>query len=297
MRKKSSLSISLLLLILLIMLFFGCASTSVNPVPEPQSLTFRDAIGKEHDFFLNKDASYHSYDCSKFSREGQDKLLYDDDEFDVRHGLDISRHDGKIDWKKVKGEGYDFVILRVGYRGYQTGKLKVDENFHSNIKGAAAAGFDIGVYVFSQAINKEEAIEEAELVLNEIKDYEISLPVVYDPESIGWDVARTDGIHPSIFNENTVTFCERIREAGYEPMIYANHYWEAFVLDMSMLKKYKFWYADYENSPQLPYDFEFWQYTAFMSVPGIKKKCDADIWIRRRMEVPVECDHEIAPNR
>ncbi|MBR6912501.1 MAG: hypothetical protein IKN34_01670, partial [Treponema sp.] len=101
MRKKSSLSISLLLLILLIMLFFGCASTSVNPVPEPQSLTFRDAIGKEHDFFLNKDASYHSYDCSKFSREGQDKLLYDDEGFIVRHGLDVSRHEGEVDWNEV----------------------------------------------------------------------------------------------------------------------------------------------------------------------------------------------------
>ncbi|WP_338321131.1 GH25 family lysozyme [Treponema saccharophilum] len=161
----------------------------------------------------------------------------------------------------------------------------IDENFHENVKNAIEAGFDVGVYVYSQAINEEEALEEAELVLNEIKDYEITLPIVYDPESVGWDTARTDDVQPSVFNNNTIVFCEKIREAGYEPMIYANHIWEAFILDMGRLRDYKFWYADYEDSPQLPYDFEFWQYTSTMKVNGINKECDADIWIRPR-EVP-----------
>ena len=258
----------------------SCASSNV--VEEAEKFSFRDACGGEHEFFLDESASYHAYDCSKFSREGEGKLLYNDEDFVVRHGIDISRHEGKINWKKVKNSGYDFVILRVGYRGYQTGKLKVDENFHANVKGAIKAGFDVGVYVYSQAITEEEALEEADLVLNEIRGYKITLPVVYDPESVGWDTARTDGVPPSVFNKMTVIFCEKMKEAGYEPMIYANHYWEAFVLDMGLLRDYKFWYADYENSPQLPYDFEFWQYTATMSVSGIKKKCDADIWIRRR---------------
>ena len=261
----------------------SCASSNV--VEEAEKFSFRDAGGGEHEFFLDESASYHAYDCSKFSREGEDKLLYDDEGFVVRHGLDVSRHEGEVDWNEVKKSGFDFVILRVGYRGYQSGILKVDENFHENVKNAIEAGFDVGVYVYSQAINEEEALEEAELVLNEIKDYEITLPIVYDPESVGWDTARTDDVQPSVFNNNTIVFCEKIREAGYEPMIYANHIWEAFILDMGRLRDYKFWYADYENSPQLPYDFEFWQYTSTMKVNGINKECDADIWIRPR-EVP-----------
>ena len=260
--------------------YFGCASLSSS-----QRLTFHDVDGNKHRFTLNPAASYHNYDCKKFSRAGEDKLLYDDEGFIVRHGLDVSRHEGEVDWNEVKKSGFDFVILRVGYRGYQSGILKVDENFHENVKNAIEAGFDVGVYVYSQAINEEEALEEAELVLNEIKDYEITLPIVYDPESVGWDTARTDDVQPSVFNNNTVIFCEKIKEAGYEPMIYANHIWEAFILDMGRLRDYKFWYADYENSPQLPYDFEFWQYTSTMKVNGINKECDADIWIRPR-EVP-----------
>lgn len=114
---------------------------------------------------------------------------------------------------------------------------------------------------------------------NEIKDYEIKLPVIYDLESISWEKARTDDISGEAFTENTILFCEKIKEAGYEPMIYANHIWESFKFDMEKLKNYKFWYADYEDVPQLPYAFEFWQYTEKQKVEGIEKECDADVWI------------------
>ncbi|MBQ3670805.1 MAG: glycoside hydrolase family 25 protein [Treponema sp.] len=257
-------------------ILFSCAST--------KTIRFRDVAGNPHKFAVNQNAAFHEFDKKKFVRGEDGKLYYDDDRYVVRHGLDISRHDGKIDWEKVRAQGYDFIIFRVAYRGYQSGILHEDENFRENIVGALAAGFDVGAYVFSQAINEEEAVEEAEFILDIIKDYNITLPVVYDPESIPWEEARTDDIPGEQFTRNTKIFCELVKEAGYRPMIYANHLWQAFMFDMEALKEYTFWYADYEDSPQLPYDFEFWQYTAKQKVDGIEPECDADIWILRRTD-------------
>jgi GH25 family lysozyme M1 (1,4-beta-N-acetylmuramidase) len=206
-------------------------------------------------------------------------MIYSGDpNYTCRFGIDISRHEGEIDWKKVKESGVEFVFIRIGYRGYQTGILHLDENFHQNIKGALEQNLDIGVYVFSQAINEEEALEEAELVIKELENYKITLPVVFDPESISWEEARTDDISGEQFTKNTIAFCNRVKEAGYDPMIYSNLIWETEFFDLSQLSEYKIWFADYEKKPQSPYHFEFWQYEGEgIKVPGINRKVDADI--------------------
>ncbi len=107
----------------------------------------------------------------------------------------------------------------------------------------------------------------------------LDLPVVYDPESILDDEARTDNVSGEQFTKNTRVFCERIEESGYRPMIYANMLWEAFELDLSELLDYPIWYADYESVPQSPYAFEIWQYTNEGQVPGVEGPCDINIWI------------------
>ena len=136
-----------------------------------------------------------------------------------------------------------------------------------------------GVYFFAQAINEAEAKVEADFALKSLAGRSLDLPVVYDPESILDDVARTDNVSGQQFTANTKVFCETIKAAGYEPMIYANMLWEAFELDLSRLKGYPIWYADYEDKPQTPYDFVIWQYTNEGSVPGVEGVCDIDIWI------------------
>ena len=112
------------------------------------------------------------------------RMTYDGDpRYTYRVGLDSFAHDGKkINWRKVRNAGFDFIIFRIGWRGYQSGNLHVDEHFHENMKGAIKEGFEIGVYVFSQAINEEEALEEAQLVIEELHGYPIRLPVVFDPK-------------------------------------------------------------------------------------------------------------------
>ena len=187
--------------------------------------------------------------------------------------------------QQVKADGYDFAIIRIAYRGYgKTGSLNVDKEFKANIKNAHEAGIDVGVYIFSQAINENEAIEEANLVIEQLKDEEIELPVVFDPELIRTDEARTDNISGEQFTKNTIAFCEKIKDAGYEPMIYSNMYWEAFLFEMEKLSDYPIWYADYETIPQTPYEFEFWQYADDGVVDGISGKTDLNVWFYTKEE-------------
>lgn len=261
----------------------GCKTVPKAPECAPDEIGFIDYYGKPQVVKINENIRRHSYSTELFRRD-KSKMLYDGDGYTVRQGVDISRHDKKVNWKKLKESGYDFVILRAAWRGYQSGILHEDKNFRDNIKGASQAGLDIGVYVFSQAVSDEEAIEEAEFVLGLIKDYDITLPVVYDPENIAWEEARTDSVSTKQFTRNAVLFCGRVRRAGYEPMIYANLTWQTMRLDLTQLSGCKMWYADYGDVPQTPYHFDYWQHYSPKKVPGVRKKCDVNIMLVKNKE-------------
>lgn len=242
------------------------------------TLHFIDAWGEWHDADVIGGLKKYPYNLEALKVDGNNVSYTADDGYTVRFGIDVSKWQGKIDFNKVKESGVEFVIIRLGFRGYgQAGNIKEDVRFHENIKAAKEAGLDVGVYFYAQAINEEEALEEAEFVLKTIEGYELDLPVVYDPELIRNDTARTDNVTGEQFTKNTIAFCEAIKAAGYEPMIYSNMIWEAFLFDMSKLQEYKFWYADYEPSPQTPYHFEFWQYSEKGSVKGISGNVDLNI--------------------
>lgn len=249
---------------------------------EEKILEFVDAFGNPYKVKINPDIARKKYRDKNFSyKEG--KMIYKDDKYSSRLGVDVSHHQGKIDWEKVKEDGYEFAIIRIGYRGYGTeGTLNLDNRFHENIKDAQRAGLDVGVYFFAQAINEEEALEEAEFVLKHVKGYKLELPVAYDPESILYDEARTDDVTGEQFTKNAKVFCKRIRKAGYEPMIYSNMLWEAYELDLEKLSDYPIWYADYEPLPQTPYDFVMWQYTSRGTVDGIDGSVDLNIQFLER---------------
>ena len=194
-------------------------------------------------------------------------------------GIDVSSHQKDIDWAKVKAAGIDFAIIRVGFRGYGTGAILIDEYFTKNIEGALAAGIKVGVYFFSQALNETEAIEEAELVIEQLKKYKskITYPVVYDAEDISNDTARTDGLLGAQITSNCIAFCEKIKEAGYTPMIYANKRWFLTRLDLTRLTDYDMWHAAYVDAPDTPYMYTMWQYSASGKVDGISGTVDLNI--------------------
>ena len=168
-------------------------------------------------------------------------------------------------------------MIRLGYRGYGSGEAGLDENYAENIQGAREAGIDAGVYFFSQAITVEEAVEEANLVIESLKGLDINYPVVYDWEIIYDDTARTDNVSVDVLTDCCVAFCETIRNAGYTPMIYQNKRTTIFKLDLNRLTDYDFWLAEYGSEPTYYYDFDMWQYTSTGSVPGIDGDVDLNI--------------------
>lgn len=209
--------------------------------------------------------------------------FYVPDDYEVLRGVDVSEHQFGIDWQQVKDAGIDFAFVRVGRRGYTAGALKEDETFRENLEGAINAGLEVGVYFFSQSINVQEAIEEAEYTLELIKGYDITLPVVYDWEKIydDPDSARTTGLDTHILSDCAVAFCETVKRAGYTPCVYFNRHTGYYGLDLSRMTDYLFWFALPESPfPNFYYKVDIWQYSFDDYVPGIPGETDMNLLFR-----------------
>lgn len=194
-------------------------------------------------------------------------------------GLDLSYHDKSVDWDQLAASGVEFVMLRCGYRGYTEGGLIKDEKFDEYAAEANRVGIKLGVYFFTQSITVEEAEKEADFVLDLIKDYDISYPVALDSEQIEDPEARTNTaeISDDLRSEMAIAFCERIKEEGYYPMIYASENWMRRNMNLEMLNEYDFWAAQYQPQNDFLYDFTIWQYTDSGAVPGVSGAVDLDI--------------------
>jgi len=204
-------------------------------------------------------------------------MKYDSNRVETYVGVDVSSHQYDIDWARVKAAGIDYAIIRVGYRGYETGKVCLDDYFEKNIKGALAAGIKVGVYFFSQAITPEEAVAEADFVLSQINGYNVTCPVVFDWEPFSYTTSRTYGLDKNTLTQCAVAFCERVKSAGYKPMVYFNNYLGYIRYDLRELTGYDFWYANYSAMPSFYYDFDIWQYTSSGKVDGIATNVDMNI--------------------
>ena len=195
-----------------------------------------------------------------------------------RLGIDVSAHQKEIDWTAVAEAGIRFVMIRVGYRGYETGELILDEFAQRNYQGARAAGLDVGVYLFAQAISVEEAREEAEFLLDAIDGWEVALPVVYDWEYVSAD-ARTGAVDKRTVTDCTVAFCEAVQKKNYTPMVYFNRHQAQDFLHLEELTDYPFWLAMYSDRMTYPYRVQMWQYTQTGRVPGIQGDVDINLWL------------------
>ena len=218
------------------------------------------------DFYCDEGELYYSY--------------FKDGEKQGRIAIDVSEFQKEIDWEKVKDVDVDVAIVRAGFRGYGSGDLFEDKNAHDNISGALDAGLEVGVYFFSAAINREEGVEEAKYVLNMIKGYDITQPIVIDTEIVYEDSsARSNNISVEERTAAVVGFCETIEEAGYTPMIYASR--DQFIrnLDIDSIGKWEFWLAAYDT-PVFPYHTEGYQYSPYGYVDGIDTQVDLDVWMR-----------------
>ena len=199
-------------------------------------------------------------------------------------GADFSKHQGTIDWASVKQSGVEFVILRAAVRGYgSSGNLVTDSQIAANIKGALSQNIDVGIYVFSQAVTTEEAVEEAERALDIIKGYDIKLPVYFDSEYSGAPnrTGRADGLTKAERTSLAIAFCETVRKAGYKAGVYASKSFFYDNLDYAALQSrgYEIWLAHYISSvTDFKYPYNIWQYTSKGSIGGVQSEyADLDI--------------------
>ena len=195
-------------------------------------------------------------------------------------GIDVSYYQYSIDWKKVKASGIKFAIIRCGYRGSTSGKLYTDSTFMNNIKQAKAAGLDVGVYFFTEAVNAKEGKEEADYCINLIKKsgVKVTYPVVIDTENLSGARASSAKLSKTKRTEAVKGFCDRVKELGYTPMIYASTSWLNNQLNMSSLSKYQVWVAQYYSRVTYGGTYRCWQYTSSGKVNGISTRVDMNYW-------------------
>ncbi|MBQ9530514.1 MAG: hypothetical protein IJR70_00430 [Eubacterium sp.] len=203
---------------------------------------------------------------------------------DVAYGIDVSHHNGKISWKTVKDE-VDFAFIRVGYRGYKDANIYLDSRAKRNLKYANKNEVPIGVYFYSQAINEEEAEEEAKFLISNIKSYDISLPVVIDfeyPSVNGKDTGRLYDANLSRKEKTALinAFCKKVEKAGYTPGVYASSYMFKYFINTKKLDKdTMIWIADYNKEPSYSSNYDFWQYSRKGNCKGVPSKyVDTNYW-------------------
>lgn len=188
-------------------------------------------------------------------------------------GIDVSSHQGQIDWEKVAGSGVEFAIVRLGYRSYGDGALHIDQRAKENLEGARAVGLKVGAYFFSQALNEEEARTEATLALGILGDFKLDLPLAYDWEYVS-EEARTANVEPEQLVKCVHAFCGAVEAAGVQPMVYFNQDLANTRLDLSEIKEYPFWLAKYTEDLDFPQEVAFWQHSDRGKVAGIEENVD-----------------------
>lgn len=234
--------------------------------------------GKYHFIPINPNLKQHSYTTEELAFLSDGSLEYIRDGQVISYkGIDVSKHQGEIDWAKVAADGVDFAFIRVGNRGYGTGAIVEDAQFEANIKGAISNGIQVGVYFFSQAINEEEAREEAAFVLEKIAPYRVQCPVVIDVEKVSDSEARMNQISTEQRTANTLVFLETVEAAGYEVMLYHNMEMGTLMLDMEQFEDYSKWFAYYNKEIYYPYLFDVWQYSDKGQINGINGNVDLNI--------------------
>lgn len=192
-------------------------------------------------------------------------------------GIDVSYWQGEIDWQQVKDAGVEFVMIRVGYRGTESGILYTDDYASANYAGATAVGLSVGAYYFSQAVTVQEALDEAAHFLQLTEGWDLQMPVVYDWEYAGED-ARTADLDARTITDCTKAFCEKISDAGFQPMVYFNAEHASSRLYLRELTAYPFWLAQYDTVLDYPYKIDMWQYSETGTVPGIAVPVDINLY-------------------
>ncbi|HAF25923.1 MAG TPA: hypothetical protein DCG85_01265 [Lachnospiraceae bacterium] len=230
--------------------------------------------GESQWIMINQTLKKNDYDYVGLVDEAPFKRYYSDGKRVSKQGLILKEDLGTINFETLKKNGIEFVIVRVGRRGYSTGEITEDNYAPEYIKAAYDAGLSVGVSFYSQAISPEEAVEEAGVVLNILGSLELrtKYPICFDLETVSNDKSRTSELTKDELSAIAKTFCDSIRGAGYTPIIYGNKYRLLRKLDLTKLKDERVFLSEDKDVPDYPYEFDMWEYNYDASISGISGK-------------------------
>ena len=252
------------------------AADNYNRFMHASYLIVTDKFGEVHKIKISANIKRHEWDFSNLDSSGMFKNYVEEDGSVKKVGIDVSEHQGAINWESV-APNIDFAFIRLGYRGYTGGGLVLDGYYAANMEGAAAFGVPVGVYFYSQATTYEEGVEEANFVLSHLGDYGLAYPIVLDREDPMVDDARTNDLSVEQHTQAAMGFLETIEASGHRAMMYTNRLYYSLYVDTEQVYKYPIWYAQYADEPDWPYEFAIWQYTENGEVPGIYGPVDLNL--------------------
>lgn len=277
------------------MCFKDVFSKNENPTEETRFVEEKPKVVKKNEFIQVNDPQLglieikaiegfpkNAYNSDNFVIDETGKMTYYiDGEVASCMGVDLSEYQGDVDFQKIKEQGFDFVILRIGGRYYSdAGKMYVDSNYRQYYLKAKQAGLHVGGYFFSQAKNAEDGVKEAEFVLDLIRGMDFDYPIAFDWEHIEGDTARTDNVSSTDLTDAAIAFCDTLYAEDFETIIYSNTHLIYYEYELERLKDYDFWIADYEDKPSMYYNFTMWQYNIEGQVEGIDGNVDLNICLK-----------------
>lgn len=250
-----------------------------DPATDGKHTLITNRDGTEEWVLINPYLTKNTLDFTKMEDKAGLKRYMENGRKTSYVGVDISKHTGKVYFPSIKAAGVDYVMIRLGSRGYSTGQITLDENFKENIEGAIDAQLDIGIYFYSQAITQDEAIQEANFVMQNLEPYRthVKYPIAFNMGFVSNDKSRIEGLSREDKTAVTVSFMEAVKAAGYVPMIYGDKEWLIKEVDLTKLQDYDVWLSQEEEIPDYPYLYSMWQYNTDGVVNGIDGGADLNI--------------------
>ncbi len=230
-------------------------------------VSYRD--GTQEWLEISEEIPLHDYDFTRMKSVNGKMAYYEGNKRISRLGVELSEENGEVNFEALKEAGIDFVMLRAGTRGYETGLLTLDESFTSNLEKAEKAGLDIGVYFSSQAVTEQEAVQEAERMLASLASHRIAYPVAFRMDSVENDTSRTDILDKEERTKIADAFLGEVERAGYSAAIYGSKEWLLTQIQDRELKDRDIWLSEQEPIPEYPYQFKMWEYAVGEKIAGV----------------------------
>ncbi len=250
-----------------------------DPATDGKHTLITNRDGSEEWVLISPYLTKNTFDFTKMEDKAGLKRYMENGRKTSYVGVDISKHTGKVYFPSLKAVGVDYVMIRLGSRGYSTGQITLDENFKENIEGAIEAQLDVGVYFYSQAISQDEAVQEANFVAQNLEPYRahVKYPVAFNMGFVSNDKSRIEGLSREDKTAVTVSFLDAVRASGYVPMVYGDKEWLLKEVDLTKLQDYDVWLSQEEEIPDYPYRYAMWQYNTDGVLNGIDGGADLNI--------------------